>query len=91
MMTRSGKNSVSKITFTELMHFRRQIKETGRMENSVAENLFYMEQCKMLHYFSGKYQPELTNRSYSEFTNFTFLSEWELMSMSYRSFFMYSD
>lgn len=42
------------------------------MERGIAENLFYPEQCKMLYYFAGNYQLDLTNRSYCEFTNFTF-------------------
>lgn len=45
------------------------------MEKGVAENPFYLEQCKMLSYFAGNYQFDFTNRSYCEFTNVTFLSE----------------
>lgn len=45
------------------------------MEKGVAENLFYLEQYKMLYYFAGIYQLDLTNRSSCEFTYFTFLSE----------------
>jgi len=60
------------------------------MEKDVAKNLFYLEQCKMLYYFAGNYQLDLTNINYCEFTNFPFFSEEESMSMSYRKSFMCS-